>query len=432
MKLFVPILCLAAVLLPAQWKEPSDAERNDLRRALSEVGSSPIEFVRALEKHLEKYPTSPQRPQIERALVKAAIDAHDDDRIVLYGERVLEREPEDPLILEKVTLVLLKSDSRENAEQALKYARKFEEILRALEKEGPSDSHNNKAQMLQELDRSIGRALVMQARATGNLGRVDEAIALATRSYERYASAESAREIGRWLARSGKELEAIEHYADAFTIEDPKNTPIERARDRAKMGELYRKVRNSEGGLGDIVLKAYDRTSALLAKREAMQRSQDPNSVAKEVVEFTLNGLRGDKLPLASLKGKVVVMDFWATWCGPCRVQHPLYEKVKQKFAKDPTVVFLSINTDEEQSPVKPFIEAQNWSDQVYFEGGLSDFLRVSSIPTTVILDKDGRVISRLNGFLPERFVEMLSERIKEALGGQPVAEQAAKTSPKP
>ncbi len=227
------------------------------------------------------------------------------------------------------------------------------------------------------------------------------------------------------MSRSGKDSEALEAYADAFTLADPRNTAADRAKDRARLGELYRKTHDSETGLGDLVLKSYDRTAELTARRAAMQKDLDPNSQANDLMQFTLSSLGGDKLPLASLKGKVVVMDFWATWCGPCRVQHPLIEKVKERFANNPDVVFLSVNTDEDVSLVKPFVASQRWEDRIYFEGGLSEFLRVSSIPTTIIVDKDGKVVNRMNGFLPERFVEMLSARITDALGSQAPAQKA-------
>ncbi|HET8547007.1 MAG TPA: TlpA disulfide reductase family protein [Bryobacteraceae bacterium] len=415
-KLCIIAAWAAASVCFAQSKQvAAEAEEKDLRQALAEAGSSPLEFARAIEKHLEKYPNSEQKSMLERALAKAAIEARDDHRTVLYGERVLARDMQDPQILERVTRVLLKTDDPKAAERALRYARKFEEILRALEREGPSQTRS-RAQILEELDRSLARALVFQARASGNLGKVDEAIALATRAWERYATSEAAREIARWLARSGRELEAVERYAEAFTLTDAANTAADRARDRALMGELWRRLKNTDAGLGDVVLRAYDRTAELISRRAALRRENDPNAEATDVMQFVVPGLGGDKLALGSLKGKVVIMDFWATWCGPCRVQHPLYEKVKAKFASNPDVVFLSMNTDEDQTAVKPFLEANNWSNKVYFEGGLSEFLRVSSIPTTIIINRQGRVVNRMNGFVPERFVDMLTERIEEAL----------------
>jgi thiol-disulfide isomerase/thioredoxin len=124
----------------------------------------------------------------------------------------------------------------------------------------------------------------------------------------------------------------------------------------------------------------------------------------------------GEKLQLASLRGKAVVFDFWATWCGPCRAQHPLYEEVKKKYRQNPDVVFLSINTDEDRSAVAPFLKEQKWGQAVYFEDGLTRKLTISSIPTTLVVNRQGDIVSRMNGFVPDRFVDMLAERIEEAL----------------
>jgi thiol-disulfide isomerase/thioredoxin len=110
-------------------------------------------------------------------------------------------------------------------------------------------------------------------------------------------------------------------------------------------------------------------------------------------------------------------MDFWATWCGPCRTQHPLYEQVKARFAKSGDVVFLSINTDESRAGVPAFLAEQKWDRKnTYYEDGLSEAMRIGSIPTTVITDRKGSIVSRMNGFVPDRFVEMLTDRINRAL----------------
>jgi thiol-disulfide isomerase/thioredoxin len=257
----------------------------------------------------------------------------------------------------------------------------------------------------------------LQARAQGNLGRTGEALALAQKSFETYPNAEAAREIGRWLSRTGKEAEAVQWFAYAFTIPDARQDDKTRAADRARLGELYRKLHDgSEKGLGDVVLEAYDKSFAIVTERQMRLSRLDPNSRVTDPMKFTLSGLQGDKLELASLKGKVVVMDFWATWCGPCRVQQPLYEQVRNRFKDRPEVVFLSINTDETRESVAPFIEENRWDKRVYFEDGLGQALQISSIPTAVLINKRGEIHSRMNGFIPERFVEMLSERIEQAL----------------
>jgi thiol-disulfide isomerase/thioredoxin len=382
---------------------------------VGEAGSSPIEMTRALEAHLAKYPKSARRNDIELAVLKASVDAKDNRRIALYGERVLARDSGDVPILESVARALLLLDDKANAEKALGYARRLEQGLDALEKEKAS-SAREEGQKREEIDRTRGKALVYQARALSNLGKMAEALDRARASYQAYPSSEAARETARCLERSGKIDEALPYLADAFMINDPRRTEVERARDRARLGETYRKVKGNQAGLGDLVLAAYDRTTAQLAERRLKLRQLDPNANVTNPIEFTLSSLKGGKLALASLKGKVLIMDFWATWCGPCRGQHPLYGQVKQRFKDRADVVFLSINTDEDRGLVEPFLDEAKWSKEVYFEDGLSASLRVSSIPTTVIFGKRGEVFSRMNGYIPERFVDMLSERIKEAL----------------
>jgi thiol-disulfide isomerase/thioredoxin len=391
------------------------AEQEALNQAIGEAGTSPVEIIRTLEKHLAKYPNSVKRPELERVLVKAAIESKDNRRIILYGEKVLETDQDDLQILDRVTRALLTSDAKETSERALKYAQRYEKLVAEMRKQ-PADPRAGQAMWQEELDRGLARAMALEARATGNIGKAEDAAALAKKAYAAYPSAEAAREVGRWLAKSGNTEEAIRYYADAFVLMDLKATNEERARDRKHMGELYAKWKGSEKGLGDLILEAYDRTTAEAAYRQAKLGVIDPNTKASNVLDFTLTGLNGEKLQLKSLAGKAVVFDFWATWCGPCRAQHPLYEEVKQKYKQNPDVVLVSVDTDEDRSLVAPFVKSQKWSQSIFFEDGLVRKLDITSIPTTIVVNRRGEIVSRLNGFVPDRFVKMLSERIDEAL----------------
>lgn len=391
-------------------------EQKSLSVALAESGTSPPDFIRALETHLIKFPKTGRRAEMEEAIAKTAMEMDDRRRIIEYGERVIARGPSDPKLIERVSRELLEGEDKARSERALKYARHYEKLLLEAKDKKPSETLSP-ADWLEEVERGLGRAYVLQARAAGNLGRAGEALELARRSFATYPNAESAREIGRWLARSGSESEAVAHYADAFTIPDPRQDAADRAADRAQLGELYRRLHGgSEQGLGEIVLAAYDRTTALIAERRLRMKQLDPNLGLTNPMEFTLRGLDGGTLAMPSLKGKVVIMDFWATWCGPCRAQHPLYEEVKQRFRGRDDVVFLSINTDENRAGVPKFLEENHWDKRVYLDSGLTAALRISSIPTAILINRRGEIHSRMAGFVPSRFAGLLTERINQAL----------------
>jgi len=394
---------------------PAESEEKELSKALAEAGNSQIDFIRALENHLAKYPDSVKKPEIERALVKASIEVKDDRRIIQYGGWVLDHEAGDPQVLDRVTRALLATDSKDTSERALGYAKRYEEQVAVLRKQSPA-GHFSAGEWRMETDRSIARAIVLEARATGNLGKQDEALALAEKSYAQFPTAEGAREIARWLIKLGREADAIPHLADAFTISDNRNTDAARTQDRGRMGDLYRKLHGSEKGLGDLILESYDRTTALLAEVKLQTRAGDANGQATALMDFTLPAVQGDALKLTALKGKTIIFDFWATWCGPCRAQHSLYEQVKRRFADNHDVFFVSVNSDEDRDLVAPFLKDNQWGTSVYFEDGLARMLQITSIPTTIIVDKHGEISSRMNGYNPERFVDLLTERIQQTL----------------
>jgi thiol-disulfide isomerase/thioredoxin len=396
-----------------QAKPDSDPELKALQDALSDGNTSSMDLIRALEDFLKKYPTPPQISEIVRVLARASIELKDDRRTVLYGERLLEKSPDDMLVIDRVAKAHLGLGGRENAEASLKYSRLFEAKIR----NAPAPDGRDLAYKQDERDHGISRALLYQSQAKIILGEKADAERLAAKSYALFPSEETARGWSEALAQMDKNDDAIERLADAFTIPDTRALEADRVADRRKLGELYRKMHGTEKGLGDLVWAAYDRTSATIQDHKAHLASIDPNFGATDPTQFTITGLDGKKLPLSALKGSVVVMDFWATWCGPCRAQHPLYDQVKERFKDHKDVVFLSIDTDENPLLVAPFLEQQKWSrSAVYLDDGLQRFLQVNNIPTTILVDKHGRVASRMNGFLPDRFVDQLSARIESAL----------------
>ena len=404
------LLCVSAL---AQAPVASDAEKHELAVAVEEANTSGFDMIRALEAHLRKYPTTPLRPEILNLLAKAAVETRDDIRIVKYGEPVLAAIPNDGTLLDRVPRALLDAGGKDNAARALDYAKRFESYVSRVPVVTGYDPVRNQ----EEHDRSLARSLLYQAKAYRVLENFDESRRKAALAYIAYPDEASARAWAEALESVGKHEEAIARLADALMIEDSRASDEDRSADRKRLGEIYRALhQGSEKGLGDEILAAYDRTAEIVSKRENELRKLDPNFGISDPMKFTLGALGGGRLDLKTMRGKVLIFDFWATWCVPCRAQHPLYDEVKQRFRERDDVVFLSVDTDEDRGLVAPFIEAQHWSGNVFFDDGLVRLLAINSIPSTMIADKQGRLVSRMNGFTRDTFVDQLTARIRAAL----------------
>ena len=120
--------------------------------------------------------------------------------------------------------------------------------------------------------------------------------------------------------------------------------------------------------------------------------------VGKEAPEFQLKDIGGKEVSLKSLRGKVVLIDFWASWCGPCRYEMPHVEKLHQEL-KEKGLIVLGIN-DEEREVAEDFVKKNNYtfSTLTDVDRQVTGSYRVTSIPTVFIVDRQGRIASHFVG----------------------------------
>ena len=121
-----------------------------------------------------------------------------------------------------------------------------------------------------------------------------------------------------------------------------------------------------------------------------------PGTVA---APFDLKSLNGSSVQLADMKGKVVLVNFWATWCGPCKEEMPAFERLRQKL--DPEhFVLLTITTDLQRDGIKHFLANLQVQLPVLFDDSqeVSQAYLVRALPTTVLIDGRGTLVGRAVG----------------------------------
>jgi peroxiredoxin len=132
--------------------------------------------------------------------------------------------------------------------------------------------------------------------------------------------------------------------------------------------------------------------------------------------KFTAKALAGTDLASADLRGKVALINFWATWCGPCKIEMPFIQKEIYEKIKDKNFVMAAISRGEETDLVKRFIELNKYTFPIYLDKETTVYKLFASkyIPRNFVIGKDGKVKWSSVGFRQEEFEEMIKVIKKE------------------
>ena len=132
--------------------------------------------------------------------------------------------------------------------------------------------------------------------------------------------------------------------------------------------------------------------------------------MGNEAPGFTLESIEGKKVSLEDFKGKVVLLDFWATWCPPCRMSTPVLKRLQEKM-KGKDFQILSISVDEEKELVPLYIHKEKVKFPVlYVDMETEAHYLIRSLPTFFLLDKKGVVAKAYQGFDPVLELEWMRQ----------------------
>lgn len=199
------------------------------------------------------------------------------------------------------------------------------------------------------------------------------------------------------LVKLGRDKEAFD-IIDEAVVAGQATTEM-----KATMKDLYVKVKGSHAGFDEYMEKVNKAFAEKLRKDMAKQMINQP------APDFTLKDVDGNTVTLSDMKGKIVILDFWATWCGPCKRSFPGMKMAMEKLRSNPDVKFLFIHTWEKQEhaadSAKAYVVRNNLPFQVLMDlkndkgqNPVLEAYQVSAIPTKFVVDRNGNMRFRFTG----------------------------------
>ena len=422
----------SSAVSPAKSKSASQKKRTgapspseELQKTIDDAGNDRAALVRNLEAYLQAYPEAPQRPQIYRALVEACLQLRDVPRATDYAERIVALTPGDM----SITLLAIQLLERTGDDAALRRALSYSSRVLDYVKNSSTDEKSPRVSPEEweaEKKRDQMNILLLRGRLEAKLHDAPAARIDFTSSYALLPNASAALQLGELDELASDYDGAAAQYARAFALADSSTHGVNRLEIRRKLGNVWRLDHGSDAGLGDFILRTYDDLASASAPRP------ETNTGAKGPYDFVLRSASsGPPVPLAAFKGQVLVVNFWATWCGPCRALEPLFERVAAHFREQADVHFLAADCDADESLVPAYLDEVKPKTTVVFSDGLDTLFAVDSFPTVIVLDRSGKVAFRSSGFGDDRFEEDLSSAVALALA-TPAQQPASAPQPAP
>lgn len=331
-------------------------------------------------------------------MANSAIKARDLDKFQYYAEKTTDKMTRASLYN---SFAWSAAEKKENVDLAAKLSKQSLELINASRNDELPKYYNTKEDYLKYLDGAYGMYADTYALLLYHQGKFKEALAVQEKALPLYTSVspDVSERYVTYLIKDGQNNKA---YTEAEKlIKDGKATDSLKA-DFKRLYSTLKKEGTYETYIANLEKAALEKERAAWTKK----------MINIPAPAFSLTNLKGEKVSLASLKGKIVILDYWATWCGPCVASFSGMQKAMAKYSANPNVVFLFVNTwqneDNREKVVTDFIAEKKYNFNVLYDTkntkdpskfDVVSAYKVDGIPTKFVIDGDGNIRFKAVGF---------------------------------
>ncbi|MEP0823805.1 MAG: TlpA family protein disulfide reductase [Ignavibacterium sp.] len=402
-----------ADFIRSEWlqKSPHGKVASAARQTAVFAERDPLRKVELLEQFLKDFPQTDDN--LHSLLVSFCIQAK------LYDKALdlLEHHPNpNPQSYNSIAWQLIEAGT--DLEKAVSLAKKGLDLARN-QNERSKPPYLSMRQWMRSKEYGIGMIADTYAFGIFKLGRFIEA----EKAYEEAYHATQGREadinarLVECYVKNGK-------YSEAIRVADE---CVRKGKSNDDLLAFYKTAYTQKHGSEEGFLEAVNAARALVAREARTELLK--NVLTIPAIDFALKDLKENTVRLSDLRGKIVVLDFWATWCGPCLSSFPTLQKIYDKYKGHPSIAILAVNTwenlkgEEMKQHVRKFMEENKYTFPVVFDEGMVEKYGVEGIPTKFVIDQNGIIRFKDLGFagadamearMEQQFEFLLSENVSE------------------